>query len=147
MPVKVTSTGRLPARLWDAQASREAAEVLVESMEDRAFVRGLDYRDRPLKPYTPATRRALAESGQSARVDLQQTGALRASFARAIVRVTDQGAVIELPSDQMAKAEALQETRPFWGVAPSDTEALNRAVPGIFARAVERAAKSSEAKP
>jgi len=138
MPVQVTTTGRLAARVWDAQATVEAADVLRDAIDDRAFVRGLDASDRPLKPYSPATRRALAAAGQSARVDLQSTGALRASLRRAVVRFDEQGAVIEVPADQAEKAAAVQETRPWWGISPSDVEALNGALPAIFARAVER---------
>ena len=141
MGVKVTSTGKLPTSLWDAQATREAAEVLLDAVDARVFVRGLDASDRPLKPYSPATRAIHAAEGQSNRVDLQQTGALRAAVARSLVRVTAEAAIIEIPADQQQKAEALQQTRPFWGVAPSDELALAKALPAIFERAVARGSK------
>jgi len=141
MPVQVTTSGRLPTQVWDAQASAEAADVLRDAIDERAFVRGLDASDRPLKPYSPATRRALAAAGQATRVDLQSTGALRASLRRAVVRIDEQGAVIEVPPDQAEKAAAVQETRPWWGISPSDVATLNDAMPSIFARAVERGGK------
>lgn len=139
MSVQVTSSGRLPTRVWDAQASREAAIALRDAIAERVFVRGLDAADRPLKPYTPATRKALAQAGESGRVDLQQTGELRRAVeTRSIAAVTEATAVIEISADQMEKAERLSDTRPFWGVSPTDEQALAEAVPGILARAVER---------
>jgi len=138
MGLKVTASGRIGTRIWDEQASTELAGVGIAAIDERTFVRGQNLEDQAFPPHSASVALKRVSLLQAAKVDLVETGELRKAVQESLTDPNDDGFRLVLDGDQGAKAEGLQQKRPFFGFSPKDREQLEAALPGIVAGAMDR---------
>lgn len=134
MGVTVRTRGRVPTQVWDAAASADLAAAAVAAIDARAFVRGRDVADQPFAPYSADYQEQLREAGESTRVDLTRSGALRRGVARSVSHVSTGRVVLSLPADVRERAERVQGRRAFWGLSRVDLDTIVRLVRALVAR-------------
>lgn len=89
MPVTTTTSGK-PPRFDGAKAARLIAALVPGMILDRTD-RGIGSDGRPLAPYSPAYRQALADAGEDGKVDLRLTGGLLNSVKARKTEVASDG--------------------------------------------------------
>jgi len=138
MGVQVTSAGRLPLRLWDADASLALARETRDAVDERTFDLGQDVGDAPFRPYSAGYVADLAAAGESVRVDLNRTGALRAAVRNSIVAASAQRIVLGIVGDEGAVARQVSVDRPFFALSPNDVRRLQHIVPLLVRASMAR---------
>lgn len=124
MGVQVTTTGRLPSRLWDEQASAAVARAALAAIDRRTFEAGLDVNDEPFAEYSAGYAAQLARAGESTRVDLNRSGKLRSAVASSLLQADDSGAVLGIRGPERDIAAQVSAARPFFAISPRDRMSL-----------------------
>lgn len=136
--VTVTTTGRLASRVWDEEASRQLGDVVKVAISERTFELGQDVNDQAFQHYSAGYALERVGNLQSQRVTLVATGALRNAVEHSATDFGPDGFKLVLDGEQGAKAAALMEKRPFWGISPRDRAKIRAALPRIMAGAMAR---------